>query len=445
MADQGSRGPEDDGLVDVAGVAVPAGIAEPTPPRPRVVIVAEAWGANWGERAAAIRLIAGALALRASVSVVSIEDRSNVDSNEPALRYDGVFPVYSVAAPAGRGESVGHGPRHLGHSDLVRASLSRQAGGIMPEVAARGILASASLPSPEALDVMYDLGPDVVVLAGPATFWMRDALGVGTDRPRVVVLPLCGDDQVLSSAAARVALGPSDAIGAFSGAEFDRIAQLLGSDAASVSQLHRIRIALPVNRLAAAAGMAGLAPFGRYVLIISAFADDPATGRCPSHEYLRHVLGRVSIAEVRREGWVVTAATGRRFNITWAPTRMNLWRLMARAEVTVDVRSQGPIGREAIESLRFSTPVVVPGDSVAAEHAQQSNGGLWYRNFGEMIDCVTRLFDDEALRTGLGASGEEWADLHHGDMEGFVEAVIHLVLGTPAPVSRSPIPVAEPA
>jgi hypothetical protein len=431
--------------VEVAGAAVPAGVAEPTAPRPRVVVVAEAWGANWGERAAATRLCAGALALRASVSIVSIEDRSNERYRQPRVRYDGVFPVYSVAAPTGRGHAIGaRGPRDLPlHEDLIRASLMRQAGAIVPEVAAKGILSSASLPSTDALVTTMSLEPDAVVLAGPSTFWLGDALPVGADRPRVVVLPLCGDDPVLSSMAFQAVLGPMDAIGAFSGAESDRIARLLGDDADS--KLCRLRIALPVNRLAAGAVMAGLSPFGKYVLVISGFDDDPAGGRCPSHEFLRNVFGQLSIAEVRRAGWVVTAGIGRRFDMTWAPTRMNLWRLMAGAEVTVDVRSQGPIGRETIESLLFGTPVVVPDGSVAAEHAKESNGGLWYRDAGEMTDCVRALLDDDVLRSQFGSGGEEWAERNHGDTDGFVETATRLVLGPPPEISTAPPPMAQPA
>jgi hypothetical protein len=426
--------PSDD-LVDVAGVPVSAGIAEPTAPRPRVVIVADSWGSDWGERAAATRLVAGALALRASVSVVSIEDLSDQSTQQPPLRYDGVFPVYSISAPADRGDSVGaHGRRDdLLRSDLLRASFMRQPGRILPELAAESLLEEASLPSTDAFLKMVSLEPDVVILAGPATFWMGRALAVDASRPRVVLLPLCGDDPVLSSSAFRAAVAPVDAIGAFSGSEFDRVLRHL--EGAAISRLHHLEIALPVNRLAASAGMAGLRPFGRYVLVISAFDDDWSSGRCPPHEYLRHVLGHVSIAEVKRPGWVVTSADGQRFDIPWAATRMNLWRLMAGAEMTVDVRSPGPIGREAVESLRFGTPVVVPSDSVAAEHARQSNGGLWYRNPGEMVDCARALLDDESLRARLGASGAEWAEQHHGDMESFVEGAIRLALGSPAELS----------
>jgi hypothetical protein len=427
-------------VVDVVGMGVPADVAEPTVPRPRVVIVTESWGSNWGERAAATRLVAGALALRARVVIVSIEDRSKPRYRQPRLRYDGVFPVHSVAAPTGRGNFGGIGSAEdvaakALQSDLVRASLSRQPGAVLPEVAARGLVARAGLVSGEALVTTVGQEPDVVVLAGPATFWMSAALPVGADRPRVVLLPLSGNDPILSSAALRPVLDQSNAVGVFSRLELERVVARLPAGSSTVAQ--QLSIALPVNRFAAAAGMAGVSAFGKYVLVISAFDDDPATGRCPPHDYLRQVFGDVAIAEVRRHGWVVTGP-GKRFDITWSPTRMNLWRLMARAAVTVDLRSPGPIGREAIESLRFGTPVVVPDASVAAEHAEESNGGLWYRNQGEMADCVRTLLEDDAMRARLGAEGEAWAERRHGDNDSFVAEAIRLVLGHPGETAAHP-------
>ncbi|MHB1510319.1 MAG: glycosyltransferase [Acidimicrobiales bacterium] len=436
--------------VQVPGMGISADAAEPADHRPRVVIVTDAWASNGGEHAAATRFLAGAMALRARVIIVSIEDRSKLRSRPPRLRYDGVFPVHSVAAPpdstdlwdgaagdrasgapgsAGGGWGAGAGAGIAATSlraSLVRAALSRQPGGLLPEVAARGLLERAALVSEEAVAATMDQHPDVVVLAGPATFWMGEALPLGPTRPRVVLLPLCGDDPVLSSQAFRPIAERCDAIGVLSEVELHRVAAVLRADRSP--DLRHIRLALPVNQLAAASAMAGVSTFGAYVLVISAFGDDPASWRCPQHDYLRHFFGDVAIAEVRRHGWLVTGA-GRRFDMTWTPTRVNLWRLMARASVTVDMRPPGPVGRETIESLLFGTPVVVPDSSVAAEHAANSNGGLWARNQGEMADCVRRLLDDDSLRSQLGANGARWARDNHSDTDAFVSEVIHLVLG----------------
>jgi len=384
--------------------------------------VTDSWGSNWGEAAAATRLVAGALALRATVIIVSIDDRSALRERDrqPKLRYDGLFPVHSVTGPP-----VPDGAEL--QADLVRASLARQTGGVMPEIVVRGLLDRAARPSSDAIITTLSLEPDVIVLAGKATFWLAIALPISEDRPRVVLLPLSGDDPALSSPAFGPVADVVESIGAFSDVEFRRIAGTLGAD--STAKLRRMHIAFPVNRLAATASMAGVGSFGPNVLVISAFDEDPAIGRCPPHDYLRQVFGDISIAEVRRHRWVVTGG-GRRFDMTWTATRMNMWRLMARAAVTIDLRPPGPIGREAIESLRFGTPVVVPEGSVAAEHAARSNGGLWYRNQGEMADCVRTLLDDDDLRARLGANGQEWAERFHGDTQTFVEDTIRLVIGS---------------
>jgi hypothetical protein len=62
-----------------------------------------------------------------------------------------------------------------------------------------------------------------------------------------------------------------------------------------------------------------------------------------------------------------------------------------------------------------------------------------------MADCVRALLDDGALRSHLGANGEEWADRHHGDTDTFVETTTRLVLGSPPAASTSRVPEAQSA
>ncbi|MGH9292591.1 MAG: glycosyltransferase [Acidimicrobiales bacterium] len=379
-------------FVTVAGVEVPATLADEAPQRPRLVLVTRRWGANWGERNAAVRSFVGAAALRAEVSVVSLEDPP--PAGRVPLRYDGLFPVHSV--PVG--------------ADLSSGEPSELA---------------------DALQTALGLRPQVVVLAGggalPLGGMLWDAFAP-SERPRIVALPL-GD---IEHSGAASALGRYlDAIVAFSEAERALLDELL--DPSSPACVRRLRIDLPVNRAAASAGLAGMTSFGRFVLVISAFPDDdPGTGTCPPHEYLRQVLGGISIAEACRHRWLVTGGD-REHRVVWAPNRMNLWRLMARAEVTLDVRPPGPIGREAIESLRFGTPVVVPAGGAAAEAAAEAGGGLWYRDTGEMVDAVRRLIEDAAMREAMGTAGRAWSERWHGDGGAFVGEVLELALGEALP------------
>ncbi|MDA8038586.1 MAG: glycosyltransferase [Actinomycetota bacterium] len=387
------------------------------PERQHVVVVAAGWGASSGEAASVTRLMAGAVALHARVSVVSLDDRAGRPGAPPRRRRDGPFTVHSAQAPASR--------RQL--ADLLETSIRRQPHGELPDAAVRGLLRLSSRPSREALGAVLDLEPDTVVLAGPETFFMGEPLPVGTGRPRVVVLPLGGRPELLGSHALRPLVAAADAVVAVSETERSRLAPLL--PAGREDRLRLVRPVYPVNRGAAAAGMAGMASFGRYLLVLSGFPpDEPSSGRCPAHDYLRQVLGPISVVEVCHGRWRVTDAE-RRHDVVWPANRMNLWRLMARAAATLEVRPAGPVGREAIESLLFATPVVVPAGTVAAEHAAASNGGLWYRDPGEMLDALKALLDDGALRDAIGSQGRRWAERQHGDMAAFAEEATVAVLG----------------
>ncbi|MHB8245076.1 MAG: glycosyltransferase [Acidimicrobiales bacterium] len=408
---------------DVAGMSIDQSRAEPRTDRPKVAIVMSAWGSNWGERATAVRLVAGALSLKAEVVVVSLDDRSDPETAPPRRTFDGIFPIHSAAAS----------PSHPRVSEVLQASLRRfeqrssPEAAVLPEVASRGLLALDARPSAEAIGIISHLQPDVVVAAGVETLWMGESLPVGEDRPRVVVLPLLGTDTRASSVALAPLAEIADAVGAFSHSECQLLAESVGSRRRTV--LHRLSLPFPVNRQASLSGLAGTASFGRYVLVISGWPDDdPAAGIAPVHDYLREFIGDISVAEVRHGRWLVSEH-GRHFQVPWAANRMNLWRLMAGAVATIDVRPGGPIGREAIESMMFRTPVVVRAGTVAAEHAKEANGGLWYAAPGEMVDAARHLVENTGNRDRLAKSAREWAENEHADTQGLVQAVSTMVLG----------------
>ncbi len=354
--------------MDVVGVRLSAEDADAEPERARVVVVTDRWGSEWDERAAATRLVAGAIALRSRVAIVHLSDDATAGAS---LRkdYDSLFPVYSGS-------------------------------------------------STEAIGVILEEAPSAVLLAGAASLALAAEVARAPRRPRLVALPLLGGAEAVQPAAVSGSSPSLDAAGVFSDLEGARLA---------VAQ-HRLSVALPVNGSATSAGVVGVSDFGRYVLVISGFDGADGATECPPHDYLRHVFGDVAIAEVKPGRWRVTGR-GRGVEMSWPATRMNLWRLMAHAAVTVDLRPPGPLGREAIESLRLGTPVVVPEPSAASELAAASNGGLWYRTLGEMADAVALLLGEPGLAERLGASGKAWADRLHGDTESFVRGVGELVFG----------------
>jgi len=63
----------------------------------------------------------------------------------------------------------------------------------------------------------------------------------------------------------------------------------------------------------------------------------------------------------------------------------------------------------ALEALSVGTPVLVNARSeVLVEHCVRSNGGLWYADRDEFIECMKLLFADARLRATLGRNGREY-------------------------------------
>ncbi len=95
-------------------------------------------------------------------------------------------------------------------------------------------------------------------------------------------------------------------------------------------------------------------------------------------------------------------------------TRMDLWRLVAHANVCVDLAPGRQIARECVESLRFGTPIVVPaGAGPAVAHAA-AGGGASFGDPGELVSAVAHL-RDPANRSIASEAGRRYADTHYGD------------------------------
>ena len=63
----------------------------------------------------------------------------------------------------------------------------------------------------------------------------------------------------------------------------------------------------------------------------------------------------------------------------------------------------------ALEALSVGTPVLVNGRSpVLVEHCVRSNGGLYYAEGDEFVECLKLLVSDDGLRAVLGRNGREY-------------------------------------
>ena len=117
-------------------------------------------------------------------------------------------------------------------------------------------------------------------------------------------------------------------------------------------------------------------------------------------------------------------------------TRMDLWRLLAHANVCIDLAPGPHIARECIEALRFGTPIIVPDrPGPGAVHARAS-GGATFRDESELLEAV-EAFRSEAHRAEAATLARRYADAHYGDPAALVRRLREL-LGRRAPgtVSR---------
>jgi glycosyltransferase involved in cell wall biosynthesis len=63
----------------------------------------------------------------------------------------------------------------------------------------------------------------------------------------------------------------------------------------------------------------------------------------------------------------------------------------------------------ALEAMSVGTPVLVNARSaVLVEHCVRSNGGLWYTDRSEFIECLNLLMTDTRLRAALGRNGRDY-------------------------------------
>lgn len=113
-----------------------------------------------------------------------------------------------------------------------------------------------------------------------------------------------------------------------------------------------------------------------------------------------------------------------RLNRGWAVERSSdLARLMAWARVTVDLRPGRLFARRCIDSLLYGTPIVVPHDSRAREHAERGRGGLWFASPAELTWCVEALLEP-STHDAFADQGVRYAEAEYGSTDRFIDRVV---------------------
>ncbi len=379
--------------------------------RPTVALVTRHWGGGDDEESAATaRLVAGALSRHAEVEVVHLSPTGDHPAGALA---DSVFRVHRIGIKAAMPVRAG----------IARAALTRR--GAPLGAAASALLDRLGGQAPGVGERLDAIEARAVVLVGHDQPW--DHAGwAAAGHTRCIAIPLLGDSNALALDGFCRLLERCDVVLSAHPGEARAVQAVLGPERAG--RVVPLDLAFTINRAAARHRLFGVRWFGRYVVLLRGFPTGaPRLERTITHEMLRAVLGRVSVAEVDVERWRITDGENTLL-LPVNPSRVNLWRLMEHAVATIDVRPGGPLGREAIESMLLGTPVLVPEATAAMEHARAASGGLWFADLRELV-AGTKVLLDYPLRNRLAEQGEAYALAHHGEMAPFVERVNELVLG----------------
>jgi hypothetical protein len=218
-------------------------------------------------------------------------------------------------------------------------------------------------------------------------------------------------------------LGPSHARFALSGPPDDEttfLRALSGGDPGAMVGLH-----VPVNPLAATHRHNGLG-FVDYVLVLSDRMVPSSEEPPAAAAWLTAGLHQANIVVV--ENATASAWRGRALRgVVTIDSRTDLWRLMAHAQVCVDLAPGTIVARECVESLRYGTPIMVPADAPAAAHVA-SGGGLTFRTMADLLQGA-RAFASSPFRSARSAQGRRYADELYGDPAAFAARVRRALAG----------------
>jgi len=395
-----------------------------------VAILSRSWGATH-EAGWALRQVAGALACVADVHVLTPQGK------RPRVRADGVFTVHELAsAPdpmleARRDilvDAIVGAPCDEAVSCAGAGHASEQTAGLGAPVPAHdrgdttaevvralvdGELAKCWEPAGA---VLREMGADLVVVGD---YRQAGAVGV-VDRAcggvPMLVVPLATDPRAAVFEAFARLFERSTAAVVFTESERHALGASYGKEIA-----HNVGLPMAANRSVLREPNVQLGETD-YVVVLTGTHEDSPEPPASLGRFLRARLGRRNLALVTANSFVACVDGDHHRSTQPIERGSDMLRLMAWARATVDLRPGRLFARRCLESLLYSTPIVAPASTRAAEHAA-SGGGLWFEGPSDLAYCVEAMFDP-ALGDALGEEGSRYAERHYGSTDRFIEKVL---------------------
>lgn len=411
--------------------------------RPRAVVLAARWSGN-GEAAWFTRQVARALARCTDVHVVTLEGEDGVAPSDDAWSAPSTMDAHAGAAMWTVHRLDAAPPRGLvARREVLLTALSatearsgRPNGPSMERLLRHGTAAEWSTAD----EVVRAIRPDLVVLADYRQVGALELCErVAPDVP-LVVIPLADTHPAVDLAQFDPIFDRASAVLVATDAECQAVVERPGADRSQAARVHRV--GLPIvggandagvgasdagdGRLDPAGVSAGISDGDPGVMVFTGCSADShdrpaALARLVALAFPRTTVtvAAIDASEVWRGGVPTRGAP-------FAATR-GVPDLMTGAAVTLDLRPGTLFARRCIESLLRGTPIVVPADSRARQHAELGGAGLWFGPPGELIWCVEAMVDAE-VRSQFGVHGKRYAEERFGSV-GFVDVVTAVIDG----------------
>ncbi len=407
------------------------------PRRPRVVVLTIRWGDDEFERRVVTRTIAGTLALHADVDVVTAE------GDHPASVADSVFTVHRLATL--------WDPLLELRRDLLLQAMAHAgpASAVPPEAAAWLATVDAGLWA-RAEDLLLQLRPDLVLAIGPGDAAVVPLLERAVPDVPVVVVAEATDQGELRNPGAQALLRRAAAVLVTTDSEAEAVTAAgrgdpsapPGPGPAMAAPIHNVGLTLPTSSAVWREPISHLS--GRHYVLV----------QCDSRSGGSDVPCRraVSALAARFPDNPIAAVYHHHLEI-WHNDRCerlppitkvtDRWRAMAWARATVDPQPGRLLGINLVNSLSYGTPVVVPAEARAVEHARLG-GGLWYRDGAELLAAVELLLTRPEVRAQLSRSGSDYASARFSGRDRFVERVMASVAPWLGVAGRRRAPAEQP-
>ncbi len=397
--------------------------------RPVVVVLAARWSGD-SEAAWFTRQVARSLLARGDVHVLTLEGGTPSETTD----LDGDHQPHDGSGGTVHRLAVAPVPRLVARREVLLAALSSveaRAGRPSGPSVDRMLGEGESEPWMAADDAVVALRPDLVVLAGyrhvgALDLWER----VAPDTPMVLV-PLADDHPAVDLAHFDPIFDRASATLVATGSEYRAVVERRGPIRPDAARIHRV--GLPPT--SGAATRADLAPHPADGWGGAGTRSDVVvfTGCGADEHLLPAALARLVALSCPGVGVTVVSTDaldlwsgGARTRSPVPDSDTAVLRLMAEAAMTVDLRPGTLFARRCIDSLLCGTPVVVPADSRARQHAEAGAGGLWFSAPGELVWCVEAILEP-GVGHRLGSQGKRYADAMFGSTGAFTDRVVAAV------------------